>query len=103
LGFVVLVDEGSASASEILAGALKEHGIATLVGEKTFGEGSVQELVEITDETSLKITVANWYTPNGVSISKDGLEPDVKVPFTQKDFDEKKDPQMDKAIQLLLK
>lgn len=103
LKFMVLVDGGSASASEILAGALREHGIATLVGEKTFGKGSVQELIKITDDTSLKVTVANWYTPNGVSISLQGLEPDVKVPFTQKDADAKKDPQMDKAVELLLK
>lgn len=103
LSFIVLVDGGSASASEILAGALREHGIATLVGEKTFGKGSVQELVKITDDTSLKVTVANWYTPNGVSISLQGLEPDVKVPFTQKDYDDKKDPQMDKAVEILLK
>jgi carboxyl-terminal processing protease len=101
LSFVVLVDGGSASASEILAGALHEYGIATLVGEKTFGKGSVQELVKITDDTSLKVTVANWYTPKGVSISQAGIEPDVKVPFTQKDYDAKKDPQMDKAVLIL--
>lgn len=101
LGFVVLVDGGSASASEILAGALKEHGIATLVGEKTFGKGSVQELVKITDDTSLKVTVANWLTPKGVSISLKGIEPDVKVPFTQKDYDAKRDPQMEKAVEIL--
>lgn len=103
LKFVVLVDGGSASASEILAGALQEHGIATLVGEKTFGKGSVQELVKITDDTSLKVTIANWYTPNGISISLQGLEPDVKVPFTQADYDAKKDPQLDKAVEILLK
>lgn len=102
LSFIVLIDGGSASASEILAGALKEHGIATLVGEKTFGKGSVQELVKITDDTSLKVTIANWFTPNGVSISLHGLEPDVKVPFTVKDFENKKDPQMDKAVEILL-
>jgi carboxyl-terminal processing protease len=101
LSFVVLVDGGSASASEILAGALKEQGIATLVGEKTFGKGSVQELVKITDDTSLKVTVANWFTPNGVSISKEGLTPDFVVPLTQKDYDAKKDPQMDKAVEIL--
>lgn len=101
LSFVVLVDGGSASASEILAGALKEYGIATLVGEKTFGKGSVQELVKITDETSLKVTVANWLTPNGVSISKEGLDPDVKVPVTLKDYENKKDPQMEKAVEIL--
>ncbi len=101
LQFVVLVDGGSASASEILAGALKEHGVATLVGEKTFGKGSVQELVSITDDTSLKVTVAKWLTPNGISISSSGLEPDVKVPLTLKDYDAKKDPQMDKAVEIL--
>ena len=101
LQFVVLVDGGSASASEILAGALKEHGIATLVGEKTFGKGSVQELVDITPNTSLKVTVAKWLTPNGISISQAGLEPDVKVPFTLKDLNDKKDPQMDKAVEIL--
>ncbi|MCX6754779.1 MAG: S41 family peptidase [Candidatus Nomurabacteria bacterium] len=101
LSLVVLVDGGSASASEILAGALKEQGIATLVGEKTFGKGSVQELVKITDDTSLKVTVANWLTPNGVSISLQGLEPDVKVPFTAKDAEAKADPQMDRAVKIL--
>lgn len=101
LSFVVLVDGGSASASEILAGALHEYGIATLVGEKTYGKGSVQELVKVTDDTSLKVTIANWYTPNGVSISLQGIKPDVEVPLTQKDYDAKKDPQMDKAIEIL--
>lgn len=102
LKFIVLVDGGSASASEILAGALKEHGIATLVGEQTFGKGSVQELVSITDDTSLKVTVANWFTPGGVSISDSGLKPDVLVPITSKDIEEKRDPQMDKAVDLLI-
>lgn len=101
LQFIVLVDGGSASASEILAGALKEHGIAKLVGAKTFGKGSVQELVAVTDTTSLKVTVAKWLTPNGVSISDQGLTPDVVVPFTQKDADAKRDPQMNKAVELL--
>lgn len=101
LQFIVLVDGGSASASEILAGALKEQGIATLVGEKTFGKGSVQELVDITKDTSLKVTVARWLTPNGVSISQVGIDPDVKVPFTLKDFEALRDPQMDKAVEIL--
>ncbi|MFA6355175.1 MAG: S41 family peptidase [Candidatus Paceibacterota bacterium] len=101
LQLVVLVDGGSASASEILAGALKEHGIAMLVGEKTFGKGSVQELVDITDETSLKVTVAKWLTPNGTSISQVGIEPNIKVPFTLKDLEAGKDPQMDKAVEIL--
>ncbi len=98
---VVLVDGGSASASEILAGALKEHGVATLVGQRTFGKGSVQELLPVTDDTSLKVTVARWLTPNGVSISEHGLDPDVVVPYTQKDADAKKDPQLDKAVEIL--
>lgn len=101
LDFIVLVDGGSASASEILAGALHDHGIATLVGEKTFGKGSVQELVKITDDTSLKVTVAKWLTPNGVSISLKGIDPDVKVPITQKDLDANRDPQLDKAVEIL--
>jgi len=103
LKFVILVDGGSASASEILAGALQEHGIATLVGEQTFGKGSVQEVVEITPETSLKVTIARWLTPNGVSISKEGLTPDTEVEFTLEDFKAGLDPQFEKAIEILNK
>lgn len=99
--FVVLVDSGSASAAEILAGALKEYKIATIVGQKTFGKGSVQELLPITDDTSLKVTVARWLTPNGLSISEQGLEPDVVVPITAKDIEAKRDPQLNKAIEIL--
>lgn len=101
LPLVILVNEGSASASEIMAGALKEHGIAKLVGTKTFGKGSVQELVEITPTTSLKITIAKWLTPNGVSISDNGLEPDEKVELTKKDLELQNDPQMDKAVEMV--
>jgi carboxyl-terminal processing protease len=79
----VLVDRGSASASEILAGALSEHGVAPLIGETTYGKGSVQEVMEVTDATTLKITVAKWLTPNGVSISKKGLEPSIAVDPTK--------------------
>lgn len=101
LPMVILVNEGSASASEIMAGALQEHGIAKLVGEKTFGKGSVQELVQITSDTSLKITIAKWLTPNGRSISDEGLMPDVEVKLTEEDFEASKDPQMDKAIEII--
>jgi carboxyl-terminal processing protease len=102
LKFVVLVDGGSASASEIVAGALREHNIATLVGEKTFGKGSVQELIPVTDTTSLKVTVAHWLTPNGVSISTaQGIEPDVKVSMSHKDITDGVDPQMKKAIEIV--
>ncbi|MBI2108583.1 MAG: S41 family peptidase [Parcubacteria group bacterium] len=101
LKLVILVDKGSASATEIFAGALSEHGIATLVGEKTFGKGSVQELINITSDTSLKITVAHWLTPKGNSISKNGIVPDVEILITQKDIDSKKDPQLEKAVEIL--
>ncbi len=100
---IILVNGGSASASEILAGALKEHGVAKLVGTKTFGKGSVQELVKITPDTSLKVTVARWLTPLGNSISEGGLKPDYEVAMTQEDFEKKKDPQQDKAVELLTK
>jgi carboxyl-terminal processing protease len=103
LKFVILVDGGSASASEILAGALHEYGKATLIGEKTFGKGSVQEVIPITSDTSLKVTVARWLTPNGVSISDNGIMPDIVVPISQEDIKAKKDPQLDRAIAELLK
>ncbi len=101
LKMIILVDEGSASASEILAGALQEHGIAKLVGAKTFGKGSVQELVNITSDTSLKVTVASWLTPKGHNLSHDGLNPDYEVKPTEKDIVAKKDVQLEKAIELL--
>jgi len=101
LPLAILVNEGSASASEIMAGALQEHNIAKLVGTKTFGKGSVQELVEITPQTSLKITIAKWLTPNGVSISDQGLEPDFKVEITKKDLELENDPQMEKAKEVV--
>lgn len=101
LKMVVLIDQGSASASEILAGALHEQGIAKLVGEKSFGKGSVQELIEITAETSLKVTIARWLTPLGHSISQNGLVPDVVVEITKKDIEKKLDPQLEKAAEIL--
>ncbi len=97
----ILVDAGSASAAEILAGALREQTTAKLVGMKTFGKGSVQELVPITPATSLKVTVANWLTPKGHNLSHDGLEPDHKVEFTEEDVKANRDPQMDKALEIL--
>lgn len=97
---VVLIDQGSASASEILSGALQDNHIATLIGTRSFGKGSVQELVKVGD-SSLKVTVARWLTPSGRSISLSGLTPDIKVDRTQADVDAGKDPQMDRAIQFL--
>ena len=102
LKFVILIDGGSASASEILAGAMQDHGLAKLVGSQSFGKGSVQEVVKITSDTILEITVAKWLTPNGTSISEKGLIPDYPVEITPKDFDAKKDPQLEKAVELLL-
>ncbi len=101
LKVIILVDGGSASASEILAGALQEHGIAQLVGTKTYGKGSVQELVNLTSDTSLKITVARWLTPNGKSISGQGIQPDVEVKITPEDVEKLNDAQMKKAVELL--
>lgn len=103
LKLIILVDAGSASASEIFAGALQEHGKARLVGTKTFGKGSVQELVPITPDTSLKVTIARWLTPKGHNLSHDGLNPDFEVKITAKDLETKKDPQMDKAVEILRK
>lgn len=98
---VVLINGGSASASEILAGALSEHGVATLIGETTFGKGSVQELVELPDGSSLKVTIARWLTPNGVSISEGGLAPDVTIKRTPQQIIDEEDPQLEAALEWL--
>jgi len=95
---VVLVNKGSASASEILAGALSEHGVATLMGEQTFGKGSVQELMRLTSDTSIKITIAKWYTPDGVSISDSGLKPKIII---ESKNDDENDTQLQQAINYL--
>jgi len=101
LPMVILVNKGSASASEIMAGALREHGLAKLVGETTYGKGSVQELMDVADGSSLKLTIARWLTPDGNTISEKGLEPDEKVEMTLEDVNAGKDPQMDRAIEIL--
>ncbi len=103
LKFVILIDNGSASASEIVAGAMQDNGKAKLVGSQSYGKGSVQEAIKITPNTLLKITVAKWLTPNGTSISEKGLTPDYQVEMTKKDIEDKKDPQLDKAVEILLK
>ncbi|MEI8061742.1 MAG: S41 family peptidase [bacterium] len=100
---VILIDGGSASASEILAGALHEQGVATLVGTQSFGKGSVQELVQVTPDTSLKVTVARWLTPQGNSISQVGIKPDVEVKISEDDVKAQKDPQLAKAVEILTK
>jgi carboxyl-terminal processing protease len=98
---VVLIDNGSASASEILAGALREHGLATLIGTTTFGKGSVQELVSLPDGSSLKITIARWLTPNGLSISEGGLSPDIVINRTPQQRLADEDPQLEAALRYL--
>lgn len=94
---IVLVNENSASASEIVAGALKDHGAAELVGETTFGKGTVQQLFNLPGGQKLKITVARWYTPNGLNISGKGIKPDHKVELTADDVNANKDPQLQAA------
>lgn len=98
---VVLVDGGSASASEILAGALSDNGAATLVGEKTFGKGSVQTIVSLGSGGQVKVTIAKWYTPAGKNISKEGITPKVVIDLSSDDVNAGRDPQKDKALELL--
>ncbi len=101
LPMVVLVNGGSASASEILAGALHDNRGIPIVGEKSFGKGTVQELQPLRDGSQLKITVANWVRPNGEVIDKKGITPDHEVKFTEEDAKKGKDPQMEKAVEVL--
>ncbi len=100
---VVLINEGSASASEILAGALRDNRGIKLIGDKSFGKGSVQRLVDLRGGSSLKITIAKWLTPKGNSISEVGLDPDVKISITEQDAELQKDPQMSKALEIIKK
>lgn len=98
---IVLVNGSSASASEIVAGALQDHKAATLVGEKTFGKGSVQKLIDMPDGAILKVTVARWYTPNDKNINKQGIKPDKTVALTAEDSNAGRDPQLDAALKQL--
>ena len=95
---VVLVNESSASASEIVAGALRDHKVAKLVGETTFGKGSVQKLVNLTGGATLKVTIARWYTPAGDNISETGIKPDTIILRTSDDINAGRDPQLDGAV-----
>jgi carboxyl-terminal processing protease len=98
---IVLVNGGSASASEIVAGALQDNGAAKLVGEKTFGKGSVQKIIELGSGARLKVTVAKWYTPNGKNINKEGIAPNQVVTLSQDDANKGNDPQMAAALKAL--
>ena len=97
---VVLINGNSASASEITAGALREYGKATLVGQKSYGKGSVQIVLGLPGGSQMKVTEARWYTPKGKNIDKTGIEPDVKVDLSSDDINNNVDPQMDKAKSL---
>lgn len=99
---VVLIDEGSASASEILAGALKDNGIAQIVGVKSYGKGSVQQIIPLNNGGELKVTVARWFRPNGDNIDKKGIKPDVEVKMTEEDYKDGRDPQKDEAVRRVM-
>jgi len=98
---VVLVNQGSASGSEIVAGALQDYGLAEIVGMQTFGKGSVQDYEQLRDGSAVKITIAEWLTPDKRSIEDEGVTPDFEVDLTEEDFNADIDPQMDKAMEIL--
>ncbi|HOU45726.1 MAG TPA: S41 family peptidase [Candidatus Pacearchaeota archaeon] len=98
---VVLINEGSASASEIMAAALRENDRATLVGKTSFGKGSVQTPIKLRDGSTLKVTIAEWLTPNKNQINGKGIKPDIEAEITDKDIEQNKDPQLEKALEIL--
>ncbi len=98
---VIIMNEGSASASEILAGALRVHNGTKIIGAKSFGKGTVQQLIDLSDGSTLKVTISHWLLPDGHLIEGNGLEPDYKVLVTDEDLISGRDPQLDKAIEVL--
>lgn len=99
---VVLINQGSASASEIVAGAIQDRGRGQLIGETSFGKGSVQAFTPLeNDSGAVRVTIARWLTPDGGTIHEVGLEPDIKVEYTEADFEANRDPQLDKAVEVL--
>jgi carboxyl-terminal processing protease len=95
----ILINGGSASAAEIFSGALRDHNLATLIGEKSFGKGSVQEIIELPQDTAVKVTIAKWITPGGKNLHKEGLTPDIEVKRTEEDITNNRDPQLDRALE----
>lgn len=98
----VLINEGSASASEILSGALKDNKRAVIIGKKSFGKGLVQEINRMPDGAAMHITIQKYLTPSGTDINKKGIVPDIEVDYTKEDLDKKIDPQVAKANEVLL-
>lgn len=99
---VILINEGSASASEILAGALRENREnVTIIGKKSFGKGSVQKFIDLDNGTAMKVTVAKWLTPKGNQINNEGIHPDTEIDLSEDDFNDNRDPQLDKAIEII--
>ncbi len=98
---IILINQGSASASEILASAIRDNLDATIVGEQSYGKGSVQELVNLSDGSAIKITIARWLTPEGELIEEVGITPDIIVEMSEEDYEAGKDPQLEKAIEIL--
>jgi len=98
---VILIDQGSASASEIVAGALRELKSAQLVGKKTFGKGTIQQPIDYLDNSGLNVTIGKWLTPNGYWVHENGIDPDFEIEYSDEDFDNEIDPQLNKALELL--
>lgn len=98
---VILINKGSASASEILAGAIKDNRKTVIIGEKSFGKGSVQEITELPQKASVKISIAKWLTPSGVSINENGISPDIVIERNEDDIKNNRDPQLDKALEVI--
>lgn len=100
---ITLINGGSASASEILSGALHDYKLTQLVGEKSFGKGSVQQVLDLPGDSALKVTIAKWLTPSGHNINKEGIAPDLEVKLSEDDIKNQKDPQLDKALEEAVK
>jgi len=100
---IILIDEGTASASEILAGALRDNRNLLIIGVKSYGKGTVQKLLDLSNDLMLKVTIAEWLTPNRVVINENGIVPDVEVELTLEDYENEKDPQLEKAIEEIIK